>query len=64
MCAFDNNNPGTPLRTFPGQPGTAFTWFVDVPAPTSVDFLVQDANGEAAQTAAITVQPGSSDCLN
>ncbi|KAK1217266.1 hypothetical protein PQX77_020115 [Marasmius sp. AFHP31] len=62
----DGNNPsGAALLQFPEQTGTSLTWEqVNFQAGTSLGFLIRDKNGVTAQTAAVTVQPGSStDCI-
>ncbi|KAL0569444.1 hypothetical protein V5O48_012522 [Marasmius crinis-equi] len=61
----DGNNPsGTALERFDGQQGTSLTWLVNLQGGTSIGFLLRDSKGATSQTAAITVQDGSStDCI-
>ncbi|ESK85806.1 secreted protein [Moniliophthora roreri MCA 2997] len=55
---------GPAIEQFPEQIGTSLTWVVDFPAGTSVGLLLRDSKGATSQSAAVTIQPGSStDCL-
>ncbi|KAI3605681.1 secreted protein [Moniliophthora roreri] len=58
------NPSGPAIEQFPEQIGTSLTWVVDFPAGTSVGLLLRDSKGATSQSAAVTIQPGSStDCL-
>ncbi|KAL0570349.1 hypothetical protein V5O48_011619 [Marasmius crinis-equi] len=57
----DANNPtGTALERFDNQQGTSLTWTVNFAAGTSIGFLLRDSEGSTSQTAAVTIQAGSS----
>ncbi|KAL0580967.1 hypothetical protein V5O48_001059 [Marasmius crinis-equi] len=61
----DGNNPtGTALERFDNQSGTSLSWTVNFAGGTSVGFLLRDSDGATSQTAATTIQAGSStDCI-
>ncbi|KAI0356780.1 hypothetical protein OH77DRAFT_1422994, partial [Trametes cingulata] len=40
----------------------SFPWPTDFPAGSKIVFIITDSTGASAQSAAVTVQPGSKDC--
>ncbi|KAK7047748.1 hypothetical protein VNI00_006076 [Paramarasmius palmivorus] len=57
----DGNNPsGEPLKRFPETSDTSLTWTVDLSAGTSVGLLLRDSSGAVSQSAAVSIQAGSS----
>ncbi|KAI0775221.1 hypothetical protein BD413DRAFT_296530 [Trametes elegans] len=53
------------LQQYTGLTGNSFTWSSNITAGTSVGFTLTDAQGNVAQSAAVTIQDGpDSSCLN
>ncbi|CAO1637036.1 unnamed protein product [Sympodiomycopsis kandeliae] len=54
------------LETFPTQSGASgsYTWTVDQPAGTELTFVVNDSSGKPNYSSQVTVNAGSTSCLN
>ncbi|KII85009.1 hypothetical protein PLICRDRAFT_178774 [Plicaturopsis crispa FD-325 SS-3] len=58
------NSPSSPaLQDLGTQTGTSFTWSTNITADTSVGLTLKDSTGAIAQSAAFTIQAGSSSCI-
>ncbi|PAV19270.1 ser-thr-rich glycosyl-phosphatidyl-inositol-anchored membrane family [Pyrrhoderma noxium] len=59
-----NDIEGAPLVDLGEQEGNSVIWEVNVPAGTSVDFVIKDSSGTEAFSAPFTIQPSDdSSCL-
>ncbi|KAG9315334.1 Endonuclease/exonuclease/phosphatase [Chiua virens] len=54
---------GAALESFSATNSTSYTWTVNIAQGTYIGFTLRDSTGAVAQSAAISVQPGSSGCL-
>ncbi|KAF8135065.1 Endonuclease/exonuclease/phosphatase [Boletus edulis] len=50
---------GIAIESFPQTNSTSYTWLVNIASGTSIGLTVRDNTGVAAQSAAVTVNPGS-----
>jgi hypothetical protein len=56
---------GAAIESFPATNSTSLTWTVNIASGTSIGLTLRDTNGDVAQTAPFSINPGSSDtCLN
>ncbi|KAL4064528.1 hypothetical protein V8B97DRAFT_314088 [Scleroderma yunnanense] len=54
-----------PIKQFPNQDGTSYTWLVDLPANTIFNIALKDSLGATSFSDIITIQAGSStSCVN
>ncbi|KII91076.1 hypothetical protein PLICRDRAFT_174401 [Plicaturopsis crispa FD-325 SS-3] len=58
-----NSPSSAPLEDLGEQKGTSYTWKTDVASGTSVGLTLKDSTGAIAQTAAFTIQQGSTSCV-
>jgi len=55
----------SPLKEFPTQTGTSYTWLVDLQANIGFTISLKDSTGQTAFSDIVTVQPGSdTSCVN
>ncbi|KAG6332760.1 hypothetical protein ID866_6334 [Astraeus odoratus] len=55
----------SPIKQFPNQDGTSYTWLVDLQAGTIFNIALKDSTGATSYSDIITIQSGSStSCLN
>ncbi|EGN98706.1 hypothetical protein SERLA73DRAFT_181308 [Serpula lacrymans var. lacrymans S7.3] len=55
----------SPIKQFPTQSGTAYTWNVDLQAGTTFNIALKDSTGATAYSDIVTIQSGgSTSCVN
>ncbi|KIL67593.1 hypothetical protein M378DRAFT_191606 [Amanita muscaria Koide BX008] len=60
LSVLPGNSPsGQALESLGTFNGTSFSWKVNIAAGTSIDLTLRDSNGNLAQSAAVTINPGS-----